>query len=385
MTSPLRLAREAVQSCLAPTPDDMGAVDYIFSVMATNYLSDKGDPLWGWLIGPPGSMKTELLRISEGHNSAILLSSLTPNALVSGYDRPDGTDPSLLPLFDGKIVIIKEFTSILQLPEVAVRQIFAHLRSAYDGFHGKGTGTVGIRTHKSRFTLLAAVTQAIDKYNFLHSELGERFIGFRLSRKGARDETERRRVAAHVWAASDTKAQWRNNLKVVYHEIIDKLQSTRPALPAFSDDDRDQLIGLADLLALMRSFPTEGSPPIDPEVATRTVQQVKHLAAGRCVADARSAVNPDDLAFVRRVVHDTIPASVMAMVKDIHDKQTEATLANYVSMEAVSKSILIPRNFLDQITAQYAYSGLLHRNGDNVRLSDGFLKKLDSTQLLTAG
>ena len=71
-----------------------------------------GDPIWLFLIAPSGSAKTEFLRAlttDRVHH----LSALTPNTFVSGLNQPGKKDPSLLPLLDGKVLVIKDFTAVL--------------------------------------------------------------------------------------------------------------------------------------------------------------------------------------------------------------------------------------------------------------------------------
>jgi hypothetical protein len=381
--TPLTDVRNAVEHSLQPTPDDLWMVDYVLAVAATNYMD--GDPLWGWLIGPPGSMKTEFLRGLDDHTDTFFLSSLTPQALVSGYETKDGEDPSLLPQFDGKLVVIKEFTSIIQLPEPQVRQIFGDLRSMYDGVHGKGFGTVGVRRYKSRFSMLAAVTPAIDKYTMVHTDLGERYIAFRLSRLGGNNFDERRRVATHVWEAADTKKQWRQELQQAMTTALDYFRTIQgQPLPSFSTEDRDMLIGLADLLSILRTVPEDPLTPVDPEIASRTTQQVKLLAAGRAVADGRTSINAEDIDLVRRVVFDTLPAAISRSVLYFITEQERHGADHYLSLKAAAKQLQIPLQWLIYVARQYGYCGLLDCHGDMIRCTNDFTQKIAETKLLEA-
>ena len=377
------MAQDAVQSSLAPKEDDKPIVDYILSVAASTYML--GDPLWGWIIGPPGSMKTEVLRSFNEHADVVFLSSLTPQSLVSGYERADGTDPSLLPKFNNKLVIVKEFTSILGLPDAHVRQIFGDLRSMYDGFHAKGFGTVGLRAYRSRFSLLAAVTPAIDKYTLIHTDLGERFIALRISRGGTSDWRERGRQAEHVWAASETKDIWRAALKLSLHEALDGFRESGRVLPSFSPQMRTDLIHLADLLSLLRTVSDDPSTPVPAELATRTTQQVKLLAAGRCLMDARDVVSREDLKFVRRVVFDSLPAAISRTVSVLYTKQKALGAGAFIDLKQLAHDVHLPYQWLFYLARQYGFCGLLHRNGQAIRCTDELIDRLDTTRLVLAG
>lgn len=379
--SPLRLVREAVQSSLAPTPDDLIVVDYILSIVASNFFQGEGDPLWGWIIGPPGSMKTEALRPLRGHDDTVFLSTLTTNSLISGYEAQDGSDPSLVKDWDGKTVVIKEFTSILGLPEKNVRTIFGDLRGIFDGFHGKGFGTVGIRTHKARFTMLAAVTPAIDRYTIAHTELGERFIALRVSRIGLAGPAERDRLARHVWNASDTKATWRESLRNTMGAAIAHFRTKEPPVPAFTAEQEQQLIDLANFLSLLRTMPSGEGAPVAPEVPTRTVQQAKYLAAGRCCADDRSVVSDKDIGLVARMVFDSLPVAVTLAISAIVSIQKKS---EWVDLRSVVSKTHIPMKWLSPVCTQYQYCRVLKRNGGFVRLNNGVFQKLHSSGLLSA-
>jgi len=385
MASPLRLVREAVESSLAPAPDDKLLVDYMLAVIASNFWPGGGDPLWGWIIGPPGSMKTEVARSLDGHHRTYFLSSLTPSALISGYEKEDGSDPSIVKDWDRNVVVIKEFTSIIQLPDAHVRQIFGDLRSVYDGCHGKAFGTVGLRRYTNlRFSLLACVTPAIDKYTLVHTDLGERFVGFRLARGGTVDFRERQRIAEHVWTASATKETWRQAIRYAMHAALDSFANGDFVMPEIIDQHKTTLIALADLLSLLRSVPQDDYAPMNPEIASRTVQQVKMLACGRCLADGRESVTADDVNFVRRVVFDTLPVALSSMITTIAAAQSQLPADQFLSVKWLSRQTALPVAWLTHVVRQYGFCGLFQRSDMAIRCSDELLRRFTQTGFLLA-
>ena len=156
--------------------EDFQAIDIIMATAISICLP--GDPVWLFLIAPAGSSKTELLRSFTG-NLIYTISTLTPQTLISGLKGVKDAD--LLPKLNGKVLIIKDFTSILSKKNEDQTAIFADLREAYDGYLEKSFGSgVGTKRHESKFGLIAGVTDAIDKYRVVHSQLGERFLKCRL-------------------------------------------------------------------------------------------------------------------------------------------------------------------------------------------------------------
>ncbi|GAG31428.1 unnamed protein product, partial [marine sediment metagenome] len=71
----------------------------IFGAIMANRLN--GDPLWLFVVGPPGSMKTEVLMSTVESPLIMSTTSLTVPALISGANTMGG-DPSLIPKLDGK-------------------------------------------------------------------------------------------------------------------------------------------------------------------------------------------------------------------------------------------------------------------------------------------
>lgn len=156
--------------------DDSTVLDVIAGVIQAHRIP--GDPVWMFLVGAPGGAKTEILRAFSGHELVFPLSKFSPKTLVSGFVREE--DPSLLPKLDGRVLVVKDFTTVLQMQREARAEIFSTLRDAYDGEVAQSFGTGETKRYSSRFGLIAAVTPAIDDYDALHAQLGERFLKFRV-------------------------------------------------------------------------------------------------------------------------------------------------------------------------------------------------------------
>ena len=116
--------------------EDIQATDIMMAVAISVVLP--GDPLWLFVIAPAGGSKTEQLRAYSG-DRIFTISTLTPQTLISGLKGFDKID--LLPNLDGKVLVIKDFTSILSKKPEDQTAIFADLREAYDGYLEKSFGS----------------------------------------------------------------------------------------------------------------------------------------------------------------------------------------------------------------------------------------------------
>src|SRR2546428_5381311 len=164
--------------------EDDAPLIIMLAVAATNFLP--GDPVWLFLVGPPSTIKTEMIRSlgDEPGDMVWPLSTLTANTLMSGQ----GKKYSLLPKLDGKILAIKDFTSILEKNKDARNEILAQLRETYDGYFSKGTGNEeGAYQHqKCKLTLIGGVTNVIDLFDSFQGLLGDRFLKVRVKAGNSR-------------------------------------------------------------------------------------------------------------------------------------------------------------------------------------------------------
>jgi hypothetical protein len=172
----------------------------IFAIASSVSLG--GKPLWGYIIGPPSSGKTTLVELlSTASDLCFGISKMT--GLVSGYFKEGMGDASLLPKIQDKCVIIKDFTTILNMAPQVFDNISGELRDMYDG-----STASHYRNHQSRvfnnirFNLIACVTDKIRAYN--NTDLGERFLQIELDSywdkmgRMERDSIDRRALMARA-------------------------------------------------------------------------------------------------------------------------------------------------------------------------------------------
>jgi hypothetical protein len=72
---------------------DLEPIHVTLGAIMANRLDS--DPLWLFLVAPPGSLKTEIIRALSGIDSVYPLSNLTAQTFASGY-QTKGEEPSLL-------------------------------------------------------------------------------------------------------------------------------------------------------------------------------------------------------------------------------------------------------------------------------------------------
>lgn len=339
--------RGAFQTVLKLEQDDAALIDFFLCLSIMNQWSENLEPVWGYIIGPPGSAKTEVLRTLDGWEQAHCVDELTENALASGYSDEDNKeeDPSLLPKLHKKVLVIKDFTSFSSAQAPVLLKVLSTLRAAYDGSYTKHSGAASSRTYECKFGMLAATVPTIDQFMFENQKLGERFISLRIRRNGAGTLRERTQRLKHVMDMSATKVQWRAQLRVMVQSCLSDFLATKKIKPQeiIVDQFQEHKIALlGDLISRLRTTPYDGMPAAA-ESGGRIVQQFFNLCRARAALCGRTAVNTQDLDLVVRVAQDTLPLIIRKICEVL-----------YVTTEGSSSSIGVTADKL----AQYCMGGI---------------------------
>ncbi len=295
--------------------DDPLAV--VFGTAMANRLD--GDPLWLFLVGPPGSLKSELCLAMSAAELCYPLSSLTPHALVSGSSFQNGEDPSLLPKLDGKVLVIKDFTTVLGMHPTTRDEIFSQLRDAYDGEHQKQFGNGIIRRYKSHFGIVAGVTPAIDQFSSL-AGLGERFLKYRLE-KNLRHEDEEARIRRAIKNVSH-EVGMRDELQ----EVSARFLAREAKLPAVDPVIESRIVRLAMLTARLRGIVARDkynaqlqTSKASYEVGTRVGKQLTKLAFGVAMFYGAKVVDERAFNIVAQVALSSAPDKVEEVVRTLYE------------------------------------------------------------------
>lgn len=298
------------------------ALKVMYGTLMANKLP--GDPVWLFMVAPPGGSKSELLMSLAGGKSIHAISSLTPHTLVSGANWSGGGDPSLLPKLGGKVLIIKDFTTLLTMNYMARDEIFGVLRDVYDGNIEKVFGN-GVRRHYVvHFGILAGVTPAIEMFNVLHQSLGERFLKFRISGNWDHhsEEDKIRRALDNIGQENTMRQElqaaanrWMANAK-----LPDKL-------PEIPEAMKDRLVHLAKFSARLRGVVERdkfnGQVLYKPssEVGTRIAKQLAKLGQGVAMFLEKESIDEEVYRLILRVALDTVPDRVEDIARGLWDLQ----------------------------------------------------------------
>ena len=225
---------------------------------------------------------------------------------MSGSNDEEGNDPSLLPTLDGKLLIWKDFTALMDNRRVLVDKTFGEMRDVYDQYCSKASGKTGFREYKVRFGMIACVTDAIDHFAEEHQQLGQRFLAIRINRK-IQTHSERVENLSPIVDSMGQKRKWQTELKTIVQTEVDKIIGicVEQPRPKFSREIHYQLRVMADLLALARTVPN-AETATRPEIASRIVQQLINMGHAHTIADGRNEWGDAELELIRRVLQDSL-------------------------------------------------------------------------------
>lgn len=169
---------------LVDVKNDTMLLRIVFSSFLANFV--EGDPVWLTVIGGAGSGKTELITSFILCERSHSVSSIKPAALLS-FSNPED---SLLFEARGKVLVIKDMSTITQANKDEKGLLYGFLRDVYDGEFTRYSGK-GKLSWEGKIGFLGAATPAMESSSDFNNMLGERFISIRMKQQNENDVMDR--------------------------------------------------------------------------------------------------------------------------------------------------------------------------------------------------
>jgi len=342
---------------------DPTVLDILFGTILGNRLP--GEPIWLFLMAPPSGGKSELLMSMSKAPLIFPMTSLTPHALISGANFTGGGDPSLIPKLDGKVLVIKDFTAILNMNPTNRDEIFGILRDAYDGSIVKPFGNNVLRVYESTFGMVAGVTPAIEAFQRVHASLGERFVRFRMQGfKGISEQDVILRALSNINQEDDM----RGDLQGIADKVLEREINARDALGIDKHMAR-RIAGLAQWVSSMRAivvrekYTNEVMYKPFKEIGTRLAKQFGKLAQGIGFYRQIDKLGEDEYRILVKVARDTAPDRVEDIVRNLSIQPNKSKylstkdIANLTRMPDGTTRTLLQDLTLLRVTQKDAHSG----------------------------
>lgn len=303
---------------------DPGIVKFLAAFYCANKLSRKA--VWAIIIAPSGGGKTEFLNSLLDLTDIYEVSLLTPNTFLSGM--PGRNDASLLPKVNGKVLLFKDWTSILSMQKDAKAEVMSQFREIWDGRMKKTFGNGKTVSWEGKVSVLAASTQAVDMNQQQFTHLGERFINYRLLMP------DRKEVAMRSLDNDPNQEKMNMELRAAFYAFMKGVdfKATTDLLPL---EIKKELVNLANFCTMARSgvirdYGMKKEVIFVPaaEMPTRIAQQLNTLATGFAMVNGGKFME-EDMKILYKMALDSIPQTNKMVMHEMAkaDNQTTSEIA----------------------------------------------------------
>jgi hypothetical protein len=300
---------------------DMDAVKICLSTyVAHTYLAD--NPVWLFIIGPPGSGKTSVaIRSISFLPQTHMIGNLSENSFLSGFGVNNGILGKLTLRHNGNgVLLFPDFTSLLDKRDFVRNEIAGQMRLIYDGYYSKEVGNKDESiVWKGKVTCLAAVTPALEHYWSINRSLGERFMYLRWENDNGEGciESSKRQVGKERVIEDEFRK------RILEYVDVDSLRAVE-----IEDNEQLGLNGICSMVSILRTnvhreVGRGGKRTITdvdvPEAPTRISKMLTMIARGSATLDRRKKIDFYDLCLAKRVAIDSIPSNRCKVIKALID------------------------------------------------------------------
>lgn len=316
--------------------DDYKIVDVTMAIIVGNFFPT--DPLWLLIIGPSSSAKTEVLNSLDGLPFTYFISDMTTKTLISGKENA-----SLLPELNNKIVIMKDFTTVLSKRADDLKIIMAQWREVYDGKVSNMYGTGGASSKvvwKGHVGLLGASTPVYDRKHGVVSQMGERFLLYRNSNQKDLESGLR------SLSCFGSETAMRDELQKAVERFLNQFQEVELTVPNLSDDLKHKIVALASLCGHGRCHVHRDPYSKDeitylpePEGSPRLSKQLYHLGIALMAVNGAGQITDEIYNILLKVGRDLIPRIRFKCIKYLWDQKAIVGSGVFLTTNEVANGI----------------------------------------------
>ena len=361
---------------------DKHIIDLVPIMLISHRL--KGDPVWGYLVSPPGGGKTEFINAMSSVHGVYPVSSLTSKTLVSGARLGGAKDASLITRIQNGYITIEDFTTIASENHDEVKAIMGQLRSIYGGKFVKEFGTGERIAWDGKITLIAGATYAIYGFRELFASLGERFFIYQIEQP---DRLEASRRTMNNQAGGKVLG-YRTEMQGALKDFIDGEVKIPEIIPKLDEKTKDDLLEIAEFVTRARSSverdyrsPTKEIIDVHPpEMPTRFAAQLQILAESTMILNTYkhgdSNLRPENFEMLNRIGFDSISRNKHTALRILAQYDEVETAAMAVKLNFPTPTV---RRWLEDMNALQVVDrakGSGGPKGDKWSIKEGYRQTL---------
>jgi hypothetical protein len=335
-------------------------IDVAAAVFIANKLG--ADPLWLFFIAPPSNTKTEILMCFQDYPQAVFISTLTAKTLVSGFKSEKVENPSLLPKLSDKLLVLKDFTSVLSMRQEPRAEVIAQLREAYDGQYSKAFGNGVVFNWKGKFGLLGACTNEYDAHHGVISQMGERFLLYR----SRNQDNSAMGMRAHEMVGREDEI--RAEVRAAFQKFIGQFENMKAVQFREKGSIINVIVAMACFVAVCRTpvkrdyrgdvtsvlFQTEGSG--------RITKQLKQLGYGLAVAYGKDIIDEEVLSVLRKVAGDLISPMRLMIIRHLWARKAFESAGGWLRTTEIAENLSLPASTTKNVCEDLMVVGGVRRD-----------------------
>jgi hypothetical protein len=287
--------------------EDPDVLDAAVASVLANKLD--GNPVWLMLVGPAASLKSEIIDSMRPQESMIYdISDMSEKALISGAFKEGGEDASKIHDISGKVITLKDFTTILSKRNEQTNVIFSQFREIYDGHISKIVGTSKKKVEWSgKVGMLGGCTNYLEEERHMNSMLGERFVLYRLppedpdevAKQAQRNANQRRKMKDELASSMCTFLNTYNHDQILQPPKLPPTHARTIQHLAILTAKGRVAVSRDKYSGIVKHMPQDETPG-------RLVQVYTLLAQALALVNNRREIGPREIKIVKRVALDTM-------------------------------------------------------------------------------
>lgn len=366
----------------------------ILLAVATSGTRKNRVMLWLLLVGAPSSGKTDLVKLVKNNKEVMSLDNLTLNSFITGERSTEKEKTyDLLPLLNGKCLVIKDWTSLFSLDEKATKKIIGDWVNSYDKELSKFSSRRGKVTYESEFSHLGCITPAtLNKHSTYLNMIGPRFMHFIIPDLTTDQENQ---SFDAIFSNTDRSIKEKESGEMVssYLDYLNERDIT--SIKELSKGAKRFLKVASRFMAKARgivliqsaSFKDDQGKDITYYEATdtqiehpfRAVQQLIDLSKYLALVGNKEEVGAEELKLIREIVLSSMPADRANALKVLRTSENQEITTKELSDDS-GKSFKTSGRLLEELSAL----GILKKNKGGGQIANSYQIENLFKEFLTA-
>ncbi len=366
----------------------------IMLAVATSGTRKNRVMLWLLLVGAPSSGKTDLVKLIKNNKDVMALDNLTLNSFITGERSTEKEKTyDLLPLLNGKCLVIKDWTSLFSLDEKATKKIIGDWVNSYDKSLSKFSSRRGNITYESEFSHVGCITPAtLNKHTTYLNMIGPRFMHFIIPDLTTDQENQ---SFDAIFSNTDRSIKEKESGEIVssYLDYLNERDIT--SIKELSKGVERFLKVASRFMAKARgivliqtaSFKDDQGKDITYYEATdtqiehpfRAVQQLIDLSKYLALVGNKEEVGAEELKLIREIVLSSMPADRANALKVLRTSENQEITTKELSDDS-GKSFKTSGRLLEELSAL----GILKKNKGGGQIANSYQIENLFKEFLTA-